>query len=218
MQPTMLEQRQEVDIGPVQNGFSETIALRGVTKVLIGGFDNAGKSTLACSLYKSINEHGVQSSLYELDRWSDTHDAILGKKRWDERNKRPEVTHDEYARYAEGFKNDEAAIVIGDLEGRFQNEHIRTLKGAADFGLLVSRDPIPKDAESNWVQTESGWRSLFEELEVPIAAHIRSILPGQKHPPGTLPIQGLERELVPQHRGVQLLAKTIIYHAELLQK
>lgn len=101
MQPSILERRPEIDTGPVQNGFSEKISLRGVTKVLIGGFDNAGKSTLACSLYKAINEQGVRSSLYELDLWSDTHEAILGKKRWDERNKQPEVTCDEYAQYAE---------------------------------------------------------------------------------------------------------------------
>lgn len=186
------------------------VATNGLTKVLIGGFDNAGKSTLACSLYRALQNQGVETSLYELDRWSDTHEPILGKKSWQQRQKVPEVSVSEYAEFAGKFINHSSGVVLGDIEGRYQNPHIRCLKGSADYALLLTRDPIEKDQNTEWLQTTEGWEELFDELGVPIAIRAHSIIDGQKPPSGTIPVYNLERQLVPNHPDIQAIAKLVI--------
>ena len=198
------------ELRTTQYGDESNIALRGITRVLIGGFDNAGKSTLACSLYKALEHQSIDTSLYELDRWSDTHEPILGIKSWDERNKQPEVSIEEYAEYAQKFASDTSNLVLGDIEGRFQGPHNRVLKGSADFGILLTRDPIPKDKETAFLQTHEGWENLFDELNVPIAVRAYSTLNGEPIPPGHIRIPNLERKLVSENPGVQKLARMVV--------
>lgn len=193
------------------------ICLNGITRVLIGGYDNAGKSTLACSLYKALETDGIETSLYELDRWSDTHAPILGVKSWKERAKNAEVSVEEYADYVDLFAKDEAAIVIGDIEGRYQGRHSRTLKNKADFGILVTRAPIEKDKTTQFLQTQEGWEELFSEIDVPIAIRVHSLREGQINPDAALPIYGLERQLVPENQGVQKLGRQVVELALLKQ-
>lgn len=214
MLPTKTESIQLThEAGPPEYGDETELALNGVTRVLIGGFDNAGKSTLACSLYRSLNGMGVEAAVYELDRWSDTHDVILGKKLPHERQKTSHVSREMYRTHADKFVADTSKIVIGDLEGRYQSSYIPILRRSADFGVLVTRPPIEKDEDSDWLQTEEGWRKLFETLEVPISYHIHSIASEQPHPAGTEPVFGLERKLVPDNPGVIKLAEFILEYA-----
>ena len=180
------------------------------TRVLIGGFDNAGKSTLACSLYRALNQAGIPTSLYELDRWSDTHDIILGRKLPEQRQKTAEVSVEEFAAYAEGFREDPTKLVLGDLQGVYQVPHNLCLRQSANFGVLVTRNPIDKDATARFPQTLEGWRDLFGDLEIPIALHLHSVQAGQTAPDKTIPIPALERGLVPNHPYVQKIAAKIL--------
>src|SRR5690606_1438028 len=82
-------------IESIEPSSEDLVAVRGITKLLIGGFDNAGKSTLACSLHEALQSQGVETSLYELDRWSDTHDVSFGRKTWAQRNKQTDVAMEE---------------------------------------------------------------------------------------------------------------------------
>ncbi|HEX9679236.1 MAG TPA: hypothetical protein VGA08_01330 [Candidatus Saccharimonadales bacterium] len=192
------------------------VALSGVCRVLVGGFDNAGKSTLACSLFENLRQNDIDTSLYELDRWSDTHDAILGRKDWSQRSKRAEVSLTQYYDYAQYYLNDQSTIVIGDLEGRQQNQHILQLAGCAQIGILVTRGRIQSDETSQFLQTEDGWRDLFAKIEVPIDFHVRSVREHQAIPINTLPIYGLERISVPDNPGIKKLAALLIERAQCL--
>ena len=109
-------------------------------KVLIGGYDGAGKSTLACSLYVYLCMIGYDVGLHEIDPWSDTHAPLLGRKNWTERNKRKNyVEADIYHSYVEPFAQDSREIVIGDIQGNYQCPHNHMWANSADVAVLVSR-------------------------------------------------------------------------------
>lgn len=188
----------------------EQLTLNGVTRVLIGGMDGAGKSTLSCSLYLALKERGVHVSLHEIDPWSDTHDPILGRKPWSDRNKRAEVPDHEYLERVEEFKNDNADIVIGDMQGRSQYRGNYALYESAHHGILVSREATPKDETRRWRQSEHDWEQLFCDLNIPVNLRIRSLRPNQQCPDNYIGIDDLERVPEPNHEGVQKTGQMIV--------
>jgi len=190
-------------------------------KILIGGYDGAGKSTLACSLYVYLCMTGLNVGLHEIDPWSDTHAPLLGLKSWADRKKNVGyVDADAYNAHIKPFAQDSREIVIGDVQGCYQYEHNHLWAGLADVAILVSRQPTEKDAwraehESRDIpgpQSREGWRQLFAANGIKTILHVDTLLDGQRQRALADPtdwyfvLRGLDRAVVPFHPGVKQLA------------
>lgn len=196
---------------PFNDREAAQIAADGVTRILIGSMDGAGKSTLSCSLYLHLAGRGTDVSLHEIDPWSDTHDPILGRKSWSQRQKRTNVSLELYGQYVDRFASDTSQIVLGDMQGRAQNPYNQLLSGVADYGILVSREQTVKDQTVLYPQYEYDWERLYADtLRTPVAARVRSVLPNQIAPPGCLPIDGLERQPAPDHPQIARLGAMVL--------
>lgn len=198
-------------------------------KILIGGFDGAGKSTLACSLYVYLLTQGHEVGLHELDPWSDTHAPLLGHKDWLERTKRTGfVDQDIYSLYVDPFIKDRREIVIGDIQGNYQYAHNNLWAGTASAAVLVSRHATEKDEwrrvhESRDIpgpQTVDGWYDLLQRSGISYNNIIRvhSLRHGQTVPISPFPViaaHQLERALVPFHPAVVALADQLLHLRQL---
>lgn len=188
-------------------------------RILFGGMSSAGKSTLACSVYEILTRRGLDVGLHELDIWSDTHDCILGKKPWEQRNKRGgpsgDDLHPEFAVAVGEFQADDSTIVIGDLPGR-RNPSWEAAVGCADYAVLVYRRPLGKDEEEFFARHEVNWELQMTEWEIPIIARIESLQDTQAYPSGVnrIGVHGLDRQLVFDDRGLLVLATLITRFAE----
>jgi hypothetical protein len=152
------------------------------TRILVGGLDGSGKSTIACSLAEALRHDGVAVHCIEIDPWSDTHDIILGKKDPSLRNPRHQVAIEDFRERVEMFRHSPYPIVIGDLQGRHQYIWNHLLRGIADHGILVGREPTEKDAKKQAegiLQTIPEWEDLFRGLDTPLSHYIHTLLPGQ---------------------------------------
>lgn len=192
-------------------------------KILIGGYDGAGKSTLACSLYVYLCMTGHDVGLHEIDPWSDTHAPLLGRKSWAARDKRKGfVEADIYRSYVEPFAQDTRDIVIGDVQGNYQCPHNAMWADLADVAILVSRRPTEKDIwraenesrDTPGPQTVHGWRTLFAANGIKRIFYIESLLDGQRPPSLAadkhFAILGLDRALVPLHPDIKNLAELLL--------
>ncbi len=186
------------------------------TRVLFAGMDGAGKSTLACSVYAVLKSWSIDVGLHELDVWSDTHDPILGRKPWGERNKRGNDVRnylaDEFAGAVDRFVTDERhRLIIGDLHGRWQMPDYRFWAGlTADWAVLVERQPTVKDRLINSPQRIADWERFLESFKIPIRLRVFSRLAGQSVPSGRLPVTDLDRQLCHENPEVWQAATAIM--------
>ncbi|MDP9212241.1 MAG: hypothetical protein M3N59_03120 [bacterium] len=170
-------------------------------RVLFAGMDGVGKSTLACSVYRTLRLWGYDVGLHEIDVWSDTHGPILGRKPWVERQKRGNDVRnylaDEFSAAVGRFVSDERhELVLGDLHGRWQMPDPPYWDGlAADRAVLVVRHPTAKDGQVVCPQREDDWRRFLATWRIPVSARVCSLLPGQQPLPDSLPVWNLDREL-----------------------
>ena len=113
-------------------------------RILIGGQGSCGKSTLAVTLCKILEQnYEMRVGLHELDVHSDTHGPLLGLKPWSERVKRwplpqeapPEVVAECLTR----FREDKSDVVIGDLPGRLENPYMEHFLDAAPYAICMAR-------------------------------------------------------------------------------
>jgi hypothetical protein len=190
------------------------------TRILIGGLDGAGKSTLTCSVAEALRHDGIAVHTIEIDPWSDTHDVIYGRKPVEKRNGRHEVAIGEFRERVEMFRHSPYPVVLGDMQGRQQYQFNFLLEGIADRGILVGREPTPKDekrASEGILQTLDEWEELFDQLETHVDLYVHSLLPGQCQsarprlctPEMSMPAM-LERKLHPYSPYVQQLKNTIL--------
>ncbi len=196
-------------------------------KVLIGGYDGAGKSTLACSVFVYLQMLGHDVGLHELDPWSDTHAPLLGYKSWAERTKRTGfVDADIYSRYVEPFLADQRSIVLGDIQGNYQYEHNGLWANSADAAVLVSREPTEKDIWRELNQSRDlpgpqsieGWQKLFANSGIKRNAivYVHTLQNDQVEPAEADPndyfitARALDRAIVPFNPGVVALANCLL--------
>lgn len=195
------------------------------TRILIGGLDGAGKSTLVCSLAEALRHDGVAVQTIEIDPWSDTHDIIYGRKPVEKRNGRHEVAIGEFRERVEMFRCSPYPIVLGDMQGRQQYSFNFLLKGIADRGILIGREPTEKDLKrqvENILQTVPAWEELFDQLETQVDLYVHSLLPSQEQtvyprictPELVMPAL-TERKLCPYSPYVQQLKNQVLTWAQL---
>lgn len=186
------------------------------TRVLFAGMDGAGKSTLACSVYAVLKSWSIDVGLHELDVWSDTHDPILGRKPWGERNKRGNDVRnylaDEFAAGIGRFMTDDShRLLLGDLHGRWQMPDYRFWTNlSADWTVLVTRKSTVKDRLIESPQRRADWEEFLEKLDIPIRLRVFSRLSGQSVPRNHLPVTDLERRLCDDQYEVRQVATAIM--------
>ena len=168
------------------------------TRFLITGPSGVGKSTLACSLYVRIKMGygtiGHEVSLVELDPWSDTHGCILGRKPWEDRNKRSgQDVFEDYKQNVATFKSRRSELVIGDMEGSMEWRYNELLVGCADYAILLH-------GQNNESELH---RQLLAQLQIPILGEFVSAPQGHVSDHGLQVISGLQRSLVPDNPGVR---------------
>jgi len=195
------------------------------TRILVGGLDGAGKSTLVCSLAEALRHDGIAVQTIEIDPWSDTHDIIYGRKPVEKRNGRHEVAIGEFRERVEMFRHSPYPIVLGDMQGRQQYSFNFLLKGIADRGILIGREPTEKDLKrqaENILQTVPEWEELYDQLETFVNLYVHSLLPGQEQtvrpractPEMVIPAM-TERKLCPYSAYVQQLKNLVLDWAQL---
>ncbi len=183
------------------------------TRILIGGLDGAGKSTIVCSLAEALRHDGVTVQAIEIDPWSDTHDIILGKKSPELRNARHEVAIGEFRERVEMFRCSPFQVVLGDLQGMQQYAFNFLLEGIADRGIIIGRERTDKDSTKEAkgrLQTVPDWLELYRQINTPVDCYVHSLLPGQ---PQTVRVAETdkvvpaftERKLVPYNPHIQEL-------------
>ncbi len=182
-------------------------------RILVGGLDGAGKSTIVCSLAEALRHDGVLVHAIEIDPWSDTHDIILGRKPAELRNPRHEVAIGEFRERVEMFRHSPYHVVLGDLQGMQQYAHNLLLDGIADRGIIIGRETTEKDAikeAKGRLQTVPDWFTLYQRINTTVDHYIHTLLPGQEAstqvdvPTQTMPAI-LERKLVPYSAHIQEL-------------
>ena len=186
------------------------------TRVLFAGMDGSGKSTLSCSIYRTLKQAGYDVGLHEIDVWSDTHGPILGRKDWSERNKQGnEVRNhlaDEFSEAIGRFVSDDRhRIVIGDLHGRWQMPDRRYWEGLkADGAVLVLRHPTKKDARISCPQRAEDWERFLARWDIPVLFKVFSLRPGQTAPAGTVPANGLDRRIRDRDLAIRDIAVRLV--------
>ncbi len=191
------------------------------TRILFGGMISSGKSTLVCSVYELLRSRGFDPSLHEIDVWSDTHDCILGRKDWSQRNKRTprddDEIHAEFRERVAAFADDPTDIALGDMPGREQNRSFPLIPmGLADIGVLLYRRPDEED-RGFFSSSREGWYRLMRMWGIPEVIEVQSIRPGDQAAMDTFAIDGLDRIPIPDHPEIQRLTEHLLARAEALQ-
>lgn len=168
------------------------------TRIVIGGLRGAGKSVFTTSLYRRLQQDGVDVGLHEIDVYSDTHGPLLGRKSWEERRGYRHRWRITIEREVAKFAADQSHVVIGDLPGKLTNPNMPLMVQHADVAILVGRHSVEKDAANKHHRSVDQWAEWLEAHEIPVVATIFSLLPDQVHPTGTFPAHGLSRDNGPQ--------------------
>lgn len=182
-------------------------------RILIGGLDGAGKSTIVCSLAEALRHDGVTVQAIEIDPWSDTHDIILGKKPPELRNPRHEVAIGEFRERVEMFRCSPFQVVLGDLQGMQQYAFNFLLESIADRGIIIGRERTDKDSTKQAkgrLQTVPDWFDLYQKLNTTVDCYVHTLLPEQKPTVEVDAVTKLfpaftERKLVPYSAHIQEL-------------
>ncbi len=186
-------------------------AARPQMRLLIGGPNASGKSTLAVSLYYWLRRHEpyVSVALHELDVHSDTHGPLMGLKAWSKRCKRwpfPQEAPFEVIVYADMmFRKDSSAIVIGDLPGRLANPGMPRFMASGTHAIYVGRSFDEYDA----------WHASFSRAGVRLLFGVASVLDGNPVPSvlnchRALVVHDLVRQPSPDLAGIGLLGRSIV--------
>jgi len=181
------------------------------TKIVIGGPKGSGKSTLITSIFSYLLSSQVETSIHEIDVFSDTHDCLLGKKDWSQRKKVPtlvgateetkkqvdEIVNERVSR----FYLDRSDIVLGDLPGCLKYP-IKKMAEHGDYAIVVGKhnEEIPSD-----------WIRFFNDLGIEIICKIASVkgcLSESLWEPD-ISISGLDRSIL-VNREIEILAETIV--------
>ncbi len=161
-------------------------------RVVLGGPQGSGKSTVSASVYLALKEKGVSIGIHEIDVYSDSLNCILGKKPWTERKKRKWAWFDPTIkrRIAE-YVNDRHDIVLGDLPGKITNPFLPHMVAPADAAIIVSRT----------VEGVVQWETFFQKHGIPVVLRVFSVkddIPQELRGSDMVLIDGLDRLLIPR--------------------
>ena len=104
------------------------------------GNPNVGKTTFGAKAYEMLQLYGVTAShLFDLDSYSPSVEAALGKIAWDERVKKNEISAKEFISSIEEFLSLKGLVIAdfpGQIEDKFQVHRILTL----DLGFVLANN------------------------------------------------------------------------------
>lgn len=134
-------------------------------RLLIGGPPNSGKSTLAESLARALQDQRVDAEAVDLDPWSPTLALIRGEITEEQRRamKKKEITMEEAEKAAKRFEqiSRKHGIALGDAPGEISDQ-LRIIARKATHAIILcredSRDAIDK------------WKIFFTEMGIRIIA------------------------------------------------
>lgn len=144
-------------------------------KIIIGGPPNSGKSTLAESLARALQEQGIDAEAVDLDPWSPTLDYVKRKITLKERNslKRKKLSTEEIndvvKRFEKASKYHE--VIIGDAPGGI-SEQTKRIYRTASHGIIVCREDKKEELDN--------WEEFFTEIELDLIAIVISKMDGKE--------------------------------------
>jgi len=124
------------------------------------------------------------------------------------------VPVDDFEDRVEHFALSSRPIVLGDMQGRSQYAHNQLLAGIADYGILITRNPVPKDEAVKFPQLVPEWLELFAELKLEPSIWVHTLVEDQEPlielPDHAIVIRDMDRSLVPFHPQIQKVALRIL--------
>lgn len=161
-------------------------------RIVLGGPQGSGKSTVSASVYVALKEQGILTGIHEIDVYSDSLNCILGKKPWAMRKKRTKAWFDPTIkkRIAE-YADDQSDIVLGDLPGKITNPFLPRMIAPADAAIIVSRT----------VEGIVQWEAFFQKHGIPVVLRVFSVrddIPEELRKSDMVLIDGLDRLLIPR--------------------
>lgn len=161
-------------------------------RVVLGGPQGSGKTTVSASVYVALKERGVSIGIHEIDVYSDSLLCVLGKKPWTERKKRKWAWFDPTIknRITE-YESDPSEIVLGDLPGKITNPFLPDMIKPAHAAIIVSRT----------IEGIAQWERFFNKHDVPVVLRVFSVkddIPEELQGSDMVLIDGLDRLLIPR--------------------
>lgn len=138
-------------------------------RLLVGGPANSGKSTFCTTLYRILRERpGVSVGLHEIDVYSDTHNPLLGKKPWADRRKNFGAVRADIIRRVHEFATDPSDIVIGDLPGNINHQHLPIMMIGGTHGIFLG----------STLDDYTKWLAAFETVGIQVCWKMVSVING----------------------------------------
>jgi MinD-like ATPase involved in chromosome partitioning or flagellar assembly len=143
--------------------------------IIVGGPPNSGKSTLAESLARVMQNIGIDAEAVDSDPFSPTLRYIRGEITKKERDtlKRHNITEQDINDIIDRLKqsHQKHKVVIADAPGGI-SENIKPVYKLADYAIILCRDD--KSGEI------SDWRNFLEKIKIQIIAIIISKTEGEE--------------------------------------
>ncbi|MEX2209940.1 MAG: hypothetical protein WD846_03585 [Patescibacteria group bacterium] len=103
------------------------------------------------------------------------------------------------------------------MPGREQNRSFPLIPmGLADIGVLLYRRP-DEENRGFFSSSRDGWRRLMTQWGIPEVIEVQSIRSGDQAAMDTFAVDGLDRELIPDHPEIRRLTEHLLTRVEDLQ-